>query len=182
MSKPGPRNPLLGRLLAFALLAGLLALVGIQLVRSQRGIVTRGEPAPAYSLTTFEGETITSEQLAGKVVVINIWASWCIPCEQEAEALQAAWELYEPRGDVVFLGVDYVDTQKEALAYLERFSITYPNGPDLGSAIYTGFRARGVPETFVINKRGEVAGVKIGPFEDEAELTNMIDLLLETDS
>jgi len=168
-----------GRILAWALLAGLLALVAVQLRASLQGVLTRGEEAPAFSLTTFEGQTIASENLAGKVVVLNIWASWCKPCEQEAAHLQQAWELYEDRGDVVFLGVAYVDTERESLAYLERFNITYPNGPDLGTNIYRTFRARGVPETFVINKLGEVASVKIGPYLTLDEITTVIDRLLE---
>lgn len=177
--KANPKISIWSRLLAWAFLLGLLWLVAIQLANSQRGVVRRGELAPELTLTTFAGEEISSQDLAGKVVVINIWASWCKPCEQEAEALQAAWELYEGRGDVVFLGVDYVDTEDEALAYLERFAITYPNGPDLQSRIYYAFRARGVPETFIINKLGEVAFVKIGPFVDLNEITAAIDLLLE---
>lgn len=168
-----------GRLLAWALLLGLLGLVAVQLGRSQRGVLTRGEPAPPFTLTTFEGTEIGSEEMAGKVVLVNFWASWCKPCEQEAEALQTAWERYESRGDVLFLGVDYVDTEKEALAYLERWDITYPNGPDLGTQIYYAFRARGVPETFIINKLGEIAFVKIGPFQDLEELTAVVDRLLE---
>jgi cytochrome c biogenesis protein CcmG/thiol:disulfide interchange protein DsbE len=72
-----------------------------------------------------------------------------------------------------------VDTTNEALAYLERWGVTYPNGPDLGTSIYFAFRSRGVPETFVINKLGEIAFVKIGPFEELAEITTIIDRLLE---
>ena len=168
-----------GRLLAWALLLALLGLVAMQLSRSQRGILTRGEPAPPFTLTTFEGAQLGPEDMAGKVVLVNIWASWCKPCEQEAEALQSAWEQYEGREDVLFLGVDYVDTEKEALAYLQRWAITYPNGPDLGSQIYYAFRARGVPETFIINKLGEVAFVKIGPFKDLQEIKAVINRLLE---
>src|SRR3990172_7583795 len=165
--------------LAWASVLGLLAVVALQLRASQRGVVSQGERAPEFTLTTFEGDLIGPAEMAGKVVLVNFWASWCKPCEQEAADLQAAWELYQARGDVLFLGVDYVDTEKEALAYLERFGITYPNGPDIGSAIYYAFRARGVPETFVINKLGEVAFVKIGPFESLGEITTVIDRLLE---
>ncbi|MEX2143287.1 MAG: TlpA disulfide reductase family protein [Anaerolineales bacterium] len=168
-----------GRLLAWAFLLALLALVAVQLNRSQRGVVTRGEPAPEFSLTTFDGEEYGPAEMAGKVVLLNIWASWCKPCEQEAEEIQTAWLHYEGRGDVLFLGVDYVDTENEALAYLARWEITYPNGPDLGTQIYHAFRARGVPETFIISKLGEVAFVKIGPFQNLEEITTVIDRLLE---
>lgn len=179
MAVTNAKTSIWGSVLAWALLIGLLALVGAQLTSAQRGVLTRGEPAPEFTLVTFAGATIGPDDMAGKVVLVNFWASWCKPCEQEAEALQAAWEMYEDRGDVLFLGVDYVDTQNEALTYLERFDITYPNGPDLGTNIYHAFRARGVPETFVINKFGEVAFVKIGPFKSLDEITSAIDRLLE---
>lgn len=173
------KTPILGRLLAWALLLGLLALVAVQLMDSARGVLTRGEPAPAFELTTFDGDHIGAAEMAGKVVLVNFWASWCKPCEQEAEALQVAWESYANRGDVLFLGVDYVDTEAEALAYLERWGVTYPNGPDIESRIYRAFRSRGVPETFVINKLGEVAFVKVGPFLSLEEIMQVVDRLLE---
>ncbi len=176
---PAKKTSLWGNVLAWLFLVGLLVLVGMQLVTAQKGVLTRGEKAPDFTLTTFGGNQIGASDLAGKVVLVNIWASWCKPCELEAEALQTAWETYAERGDVVFLGVDYVDTEKEALAYLDRFAITYPNGPDLGTIIYHAFRARGVPETFVINKLGEIAFLKIGPFESIDEITTAIDRLLE---
>jgi cytochrome c biogenesis protein CcmG/thiol:disulfide interchange protein DsbE len=174
-----PKTSFWGKVLAWGLLIALLSLVALQLRNSQRGVLTRGEPAPEFTLTTFDGQQITNADLAGKVVLINFWASWCLPCEQEAAELQEAWELYESRGDVLFIGIDYVDTEKEALAYLEKFEITYPNGPDMGTAIYHSFRARGVPETFIINKLGEVAMVKIGPFVSLEQITAAIDLQLE---
>lgn len=181
MSKKKQNAPssILGQIAAWGLLIGLLTLVGVQLARSQQGMLTRGEAAPEFSLTTFDGKEITSEDTRGKVVLLNIWASWCKPCEQEAAALQAAWELYEGRGDVLFLGVDYVDAEPEALAYLERWNVTYPNGPDIGSKIYYYFRARGVPETYLINKAGEIAYIKLGPFQTLEEITTAVDRLLE---
>jgi cytochrome c biogenesis protein CcmG/thiol:disulfide interchange protein DsbE len=87
--------------------------------------------------------------------------------------------MYQDRGDVLFLGVDYVDTEREALKYLERFGITYPNGPDLRTDIYRAFRARGVPETFFIDQQGRIAYVQIGPFETLEQITTIIDAILE---
>ena len=131
------------------------------------------------ALTTFDGETINLTDLKGKVVVLNFWASWCKPCEQEAADLEAAWLAYKPRGDVVFLGVDYVDTEPEARGYLEKFNITYPNGPDLGTRISQAFRIRGVPETYIIDQENVLRSVQIGPFRDLSQMQSMIDPLLQ---
>ena len=157
----------------------LLVLLAVGLQRTQIQPVTAGEPAPDFRLTSFDGQEYSLEELRGKVVIVNFWASWCKPCEQEAADLQTAWEMYEARGDVVFLGIDYVDTEPEAMAYLEKFNITYPNGPDLGQRIYDDFRAGGVPETYFIDRNGILAFTKIGPFTSLGELTSTIDRILE---
>jgi cytochrome c biogenesis protein CcmG/thiol:disulfide interchange protein DsbE len=158
-----------GTYLIWAGLLGLLALVAFGLMRAQQGPVGVGQRAPAFSLTTFDGRQIDTRQLAGQVLVVNFWASWCKPCEQEAAELEQAYQLYKDRG-VMFLGVDYVDIEREALAYLERFQITYPNGPDLRTQISQSFRIRGVPETYVIDGTGRISSVKIGPYSSLAEI------------
>jgi cytochrome c biogenesis protein CcmG/thiol:disulfide interchange protein DsbE len=169
-----------GVLAAWIGIFALLALLAFGLLRSQQGPVTIGEKVPNFTLTTFEGEQISLEQLKGKVVVVNFWASWCKPCEEEAADLEAAWRMYQPRGDVVFLGVDYVDTEPEAMIYLEKFDITYPNGPDLKTKISQAFRIRGVPETYFIDKDGNLASFKISPFVSLAEIQGKIDPLLDS--
>ncbi|HLE14349.1 MAG TPA: TlpA disulfide reductase family protein [Anaerolineales bacterium] len=169
----------IGALLAWTGILTLLALVAFGLVRAQKGPVSAGEVAPAFTLNTFDGEQINTSDLAGKVIVVNFWASWCKPCEEEAADLETAWQYYRPRGNVVFLGVDYVDTEPEALAYLEKFKITYPNGPDLRTSISQAYRIRGVPETYIIAPDGVLSGVKIGPFTSLGEIQGMIDPLLQ---
>ena len=168
-----------GRLLAWGVLFVLLIILAISLMRSQRGPVGPGERAPEFVLTTFDGREIDSASLAGKIIVINFWASWCKPCEQEAADLQTAWEEYDPTGQVVFLGVDYVDTEPEAMDYLTKFAITYPNGPDLGTRISQSFRIQGVPETYFIDQDGTLTFVKKGPFTSLGEIRSVIDPLLE---
>jgi cytochrome c biogenesis protein CcmG/thiol:disulfide interchange protein DsbE len=177
MDEKDKKSPL-GQILIWLAVAGLLGIVAIQLNKSQQGSVQVGEVAPAFVLTTFEGEQISTEELAGKVILVNFWASWCNPCELEAADLQTAWTMYKDTGQVVFLGVDWSDTETEALAYMKRFGITYPSGPDYGTRISQAYRTQGVPETYVIDRAGNLAYVKIGPFTSLSEITNVIDPLL----
>ena len=168
-----------GRLLAWLGLVALLLLLFTALLRTQQGPVGIGQKAPDFTLTTFDGEQISLSDLEGKVVVLNFWASWCKPCEQEAADLEAAWRLYQPSGEVVFLGVDWTDTEVKAKQYLEKFDITYPNGPDLGTRISQAYRTTGVPETYIIDRNGTLAYVKFSPFISLNEITNAINPLLD---
>jgi len=176
-------------LLAVALLVGFLMLIGLSLKNTMQGSVTPGDLVPSFSLTSFDGKVYNSNDLKGKVVLINFWASWCKPCEQEAADLEQAWKYYQPGGKVVCRGVDWVDTEPEAKAYLDEFNITYINGPDLRTAISQIFRIKGVPETYILDQNGRLAKIidehgnqlnpKIGPFTSVAEIQNTIDRLLK---
>jgi cytochrome c biogenesis protein CcmG/thiol:disulfide interchange protein DsbE len=152
---------------------------------AQQGSVQTGDTISAFNLKFFDGYSHQSKSevsladLKGKVVVINFWASWCIPCEDEAPVMQAAWKSYEPGGKVVFLGVDYVDTEPQARSYLAKFGISYPNGPDLQTRISQMFRIKGVPETYIVDQNGKLVNSQIGPFDTEAQLHAMIDPLLK---
>ncbi len=172
--RPAPRPRRWGVVLVWGLLLGLLAILGLGLVRTQQGPVGVGATVPDFSLTTFDGETVDIRDLRGQVVVINFWASWCKPCEQEAAELEQAYQQYKDQG-VVFLGVDYVDTDREAKAYLEKFGVTYPNGPDLGTRISQAFRIRGVPETYIVGPDGRLAAIKIGPYQSLDEIVRQIE-------
>ncbi len=164
-------------ILVWVFVLGLLGILGFGLIRTQEGPIGVGDPVPDLTLTTFDGEMISLRGLEGQVLVINFWASWCKPCEQEALELEQAFQMYKDQ-EVVFLGVDYVDTEPEALAYLEKFGISYPNGPDLGTRISQAFRIRGVPETYVAARDGRLVAVKIGPYQSLREITQQIDMAL----
>jgi len=177
--------PLWAQILVWVGLLGLLAVLALALKRSQQGIVKVGDTVKDFTLTTFsddqhpDGQQIRLSDLRGKVVVINFWASWCKPCEQEAPDLEAAWRSYQSDGEVAFLGVDYVDTEPEARSYIAKFDITYPNGPDLGTRISQAFnRQMGVPETYIVDRQGKLRYIQIGPFQSAAELQAIIDPLL----
>lgn len=173
--------PLWVQILVWVGLIALLGLVALGLRRSQQGTVQVGDKAPDFTLTTFSNfeyngaSKVKLSDLKGKIVVINFWASWCKPCEQEAADLEATWRAYQPEGDVVFLGVDYVDTEPEARGYLEKFNITYPNGADLGTRISQSFRIKGVPETYFIDRNGLIQYIQVGPFQSQDQIKLVVD-------
>jgi cytochrome c biogenesis protein CcmG/thiol:disulfide interchange protein DsbE len=185
ISAPRRGVPIWAQIIIWAFLVGLLAIVAMGLNRAQQGTVQPGQvidnfTLPLYSSYELDGKSeINIQELRGKVVVINFWASWCKPCEQEAAELQTAWKEYESTGQVVFLGVDYVDTEPEARVYLKKFGITYPNGPDLATRISQYFRIKGVPETYFIDQNGVLQYVKVGPFTSIDQIRTQIDPLLK---
>jgi cytochrome c biogenesis protein CcmG/thiol:disulfide interchange protein DsbE len=171
--KPTRKNG--GVTIVLAVVLALLGLLAWGLIKSQKGPVDSGV-APDFTITGYDGQTVTLSDLSGKVVIINFWASWCPPCREEAAYLEQTWRKYKDQG-VVFIGVDYVDTKKEALAYMAEFGITYLNGPDLGTHIAQAYNIKGVPETYYVDRNGTLQGMHIGPLISP-ELDEKIDELL----
>lgn len=171
---------------------GMFAAVAIVLALLAWAVQTKSAPplasgvAPDFTLRTFDGQSITLSELRGKPVVINFWASWCIPCRTEAPILERAWKDYRERG-VVILGVDYVDTEDAAKKFIHEYGMTYPNGPDLGTRISQMYRITGVPETYFVTREGKMlSGIDsngrayanwIGPIDDDS-LRERIEKLL----
>lgn len=154
-----PQNePRRTRWLIFAiLLVGVIAVLALLAwaVRTKSAPPLASGIAPDFTLKTFDGETIILSELRGKPVIVNFWASWCIPCRDEAPLLQRAWLENRERGLVV-IGVDYVDTDTDAKKFIAEFQQTYPNGPDLGTRISQTYRITGVPETYFIARDGKM--------------------------
>jgi cytochrome c biogenesis protein CcmG, thiol:disulfide interchange protein DsbE len=167
---------------AIGAIALFIVILALSLLRANQTQPTSG-PAPDFQLMLFEGypgnagqNPVNLSDLKGKVVVLNFWASWCVPCAQEAADLQATYQKYKDQ-DVVFLGVDWTDIEGDALNYLKRFGIAYANGPDLQTRIGPRYHISGVPETYVIDRDGNVQFTKISPVT-VAELSGVIDRLL----
>ncbi len=164
-----------GLVLSYAVILALLGLLAWGLIKAQAGPLDAGL-APDFNIAGFDRRTITLSRLRGQVVIINFWASWCPPCREEAAYLEETWRKYQEKG-VVFIGVDWVDTEKEALAYIKEFDITYINGPDIGTRIAQAYNIQGVPETFFVARNGELRGVHIGPLKSP-QLDEKIEELL----
>ena len=177
--------PLWVQILIWLSLLGLLVLVAVELNISQKGQVGRGDRIDSFSMPLFSGYELNGQNqfnladYRGKVVMVNFWASWCKPCEQEAADLEQAWQFYQADGRVVFLGADYVDTEPQARAYLAKFGITFANGPDMGTRVSQLFRIKGVPETYFIDRQGVLQYAQIGPFSSVDEIKAIIDPLLQ---
>jgi cytochrome c biogenesis protein CcmG/thiol:disulfide interchange protein DsbE len=176
----GKKNLSSGKLLVWATVIAFLAILGWGLVEA-----TAGRPdgtAPKFDMQFFEGYGWGERQSAsltdfdGKVVVLNFWASWCAECYTEAEVLEETWQAYADK-DVIIVGVAYADAENKSKGFLEQFNITYPNAPDLRSLISSKYEITGVPETFFINKKGEVVHIQTGPVT-EVMLTTLLDQML----
>jgi cytochrome c biogenesis protein CcmG/thiol:disulfide interchange protein DsbE len=146
---------------------------------TDRGGATPRRPAPEFSVDLFDvsgGGSFTKADLAGRPTVVNFWASWCAPCEDEAPHLEQVWQEYRDR-DAVFLGIAVQDSDDDSKAFVERYGITYLNGPDK-SDIALDFGMLGVPETFFVDREGQIVRQFRGGINSE-QLRTFLEELLE---
>jgi peroxiredoxin len=122
--------------------------------------------APDFTGTSLTGTPIKFSSYRGKIVVLNIWGSWCGPCQSEGETLKYLDEEYGPQG-IAFLGDDIQDTTHNALAFLHGAGITYPSVNDASGAVEERLALVAPivspPTTLVIDKTGHIAGIIDGP-------------------
>ena len=159
----------------------LVILIGVMAVNLQRfeSVDLQSRPAPDFTLALYDRygtDPIALANLHGQPVVVNFWASWCTECYREAALLEEAYQDYKDQG-VVFIGVAHLDTEKDALAYLDKYGVTYPSGPDLGDKISQSYGITGVPETFLIDRQGNITHVQIGPVE-RSQFYSLLDKLV----
>jgi thiol-disulfide isomerase/thioredoxin len=127
-------------------------------------------PIP-FAIRLVDGRTISSQQLRGRVVVLDFWATWCVPCQQELPILQRVYDRTKGRSDVVFFAVDGVmtdtpgdagDTALGAVAYFDRAGYTTPLAWDGGAVLEKAFALNGFPTLLVIDKSGQVRMRHVG--------------------
>jgi cytochrome c biogenesis protein CcmG/thiol:disulfide interchange protein DsbE len=133
-------------------------------------VLSRGKLGPrltdALRAPLSDGRLALSE-LRGTPAVVNFWASWCVPCREEAPVLERTWRQdARPRG-VLFVGLNMQDVREDARAFLDEFGISYLNVRDRGKTVAPRWGVTGIPETFFITEDGDVAGHVIGAISAE---------------
>jgi cytochrome c biogenesis protein CcmG/thiol:disulfide interchange protein DsbE len=148
-------------LLVFLVLVGFLA-VGLNLKPREIPSPLVGKPAPAFSLPTLAapGQSVSTQDLHGKVWVLNVWASWCVACREEHALMVEMSKLHV----VPIYGLNYKDKRDDALAWLNQFGNPYAASlSDTEGLVGIDYGVYGVPETFVIDKTGVIRHKIIGP-------------------
>lgn len=125
--------------------------------------------APNFTLTTFDGETLSLEQFRGKTVILNFWGSWCEPCHDEAPHLVRYAAGLDPNSTVI-IGIDIWDIDANARRFAEQYQLNYPNGIDKDSSISIDYGVVGVPETFFIGPDGALLGKFTGPVQSPEQI------------
>ncbi|HZQ65749.1 MAG TPA: TlpA disulfide reductase family protein [Gaiellaceae bacterium] len=150
--------------LTLAVVAGLLALL-IWRVTHQAKSTRVGKAVPGFRAERLDGRgELSLASFRGKPVVLNFWASWCNPCKTEAPALERTWRAYRSRGLVV-LGVDYTDASSDARRFVTKRGLTFPIVRDPSGKIGNSYRLTGVPETFVIDRKGRLVEHLLAPVD-----------------
>ena len=172
---------MLGRVVPLAVVVanpGLVVTLALAFRRDPHDIKTGtiGKPAPVFTLDRLDGSgKVTLADLSGKVVVMNFFASWCLPCTQENPALVRVYERYRA-SDVVMLGVNYQESRDNGLAYVARMGMGWTTVADDDGRVALSYGVFGPPETFFIGPDGVIAGRHIGPIDEET-LVNAIETL-----
>jgi len=127
-----------------------------------------GESAPAYGALDMAGDSVRLADLRGEVVLLNVWATWCIPCRREVPELQALHTELAGKGlRVVGVSVDASGSEDVVRSFAEEFGMTYTILRDPGEVVSSRFRIQGVPASLLIDRQGTVIWRHIGPFEKD---------------
>ena len=136
----------------------------------------QGEPAPNFTLHNLQGEALTLEQLKGKKVILNFWATWCGPCKKEMPHLQKYYEQYAKEQNVEIVGVNltYTRDQEEAIAqFIKSHELTFPIVLEKTEEVARQYEILTIPSTFMLDTEGNIQRQIIGPLNTESLVAYM---------
>jgi len=154
--------------LAFLGVCAVIGLLAFGLLSKGEAKIAVGDPVPDRELPVLgaEGRQGDIAQHRGRWVLVNLWASWCVPCRKEAPALDRFAREYRKRG-VSVLGIDVQDNSDDALAFVHDYHVTYPQLRSVGDERSAAFGSTGVPENFLVDPRGRLALIWRGPVDEQ---------------
>ena len=160
-----------------ALLGAALSLQACGDAARRMGAVQVGDPVPAYSARTLEGEPASLAEYEGRPVLLNVWATWCHPCREEIPALETLHGEYAPRGlSIIGVSIDQRGEERGIREFLEEYGASYPIWLDPAGDVQGTFSIVGVPTTYLIAPDGTVLWKHVGPVRaDDAELRRLIE-------
>lgn len=152
----------MGRARAAACLAAALVVAGC----SDADPPEEAEAAPDYAAVTLDGDSIALSDLRGEVVLLNVWATWCVPCRVEIPELQALHEAHGAQGlRVIGVTVDSRAASDDVVDFIDELGMTYDIWADPDHRVLNRFRAAGVPITVLIDRAGQIAWRHLGMFD-----------------
>ena len=161
----------------------LVALVAAGCSRDAATRVEIGEPAPRYAATTLAGDSASTAALAGKVVLLNVWATWCAPCRDEIPYLQSLYDRHRAEGlEIIGVSVDARGQEPAIREFATAFRMTYPIWRDPDERVQSLYFALGVPSSYLIDRSGVLRWRRIGTIrESDTTLTRALTAALAAD-
>ncbi len=122
-----------------------------------------GDRAPTYAAVTLDGTEVSTASLMGKVVLLNVWATWCAPCREEIPLLQTLHEKHRAQGlELVGVSIDATGEEESIRGFMTDFGMTYPVWRDPDERIQSLFQALGVPASYLIDRNGVIRWRRLG--------------------
>ncbi len=136
-----------------------------------------GELAPDFQLPNLEGQSISLSDFRGEPVLVNFWASWCLPCRFEIPFIQEVYEEWSASGLVV-LAINKGESLSTAKDFMQSYNLSFPALLDINQDVALEYNIRSIPTTFFIDKDGIIQAIKVGPFLSKAEIENSLSKII----
>jgi cytochrome c biogenesis protein CcmG/thiol:disulfide interchange protein DsbE len=173
----------------FTLIVLTLGIVWTFSSRSTVNVANSGAPppspregftAPDFTLDLLGGGQVTLSTLRGKVVLVNLWASWCPPCRAEMPAIEKIYRTFKPQGlEVLAVNMTNQDSETAAAAFIQELGLTFPIPLDRNGEVGARYALRGLPSSYFIDRKGIIRSVVVGGPMSEALIQSKVEELLK---